>query len=134
MAEPVLTDTHRYIRFLEATSTKAGTLHPSTTFLQLRLGQRCLDIGCGIGEDARSIAHEFGAEVVGLDHNAGMVDEARSRSVGFNGVSFETGEAVRLPFPDSSFDAVWIKRRPGRSRHRGGPSAEARRASCCCGA
>src|SRR5215472_15072798 len=47
MAEPVLTDTHRYIRFLEATSTKAGTLHPSTTFLELRLGQRCLDIGCG---------------------------------------------------------------------------------------
>jgi len=48
MAEPLLTDTHRYIRFLEATSTKAGTLHPSTTFLELRLGQRCLHIGCGI--------------------------------------------------------------------------------------
>jgi len=47
MAEPVLTETHRYIRFLEATSTKAGTLHPSTTFLELRLGKRCLDIGCG---------------------------------------------------------------------------------------
>jgi len=93
MTEPVLTDTHRYIRFLEATSTKAGTLHPSTTFLELRLGQRCLHIGCGICEDASSIAHEIGAGAVGLDRNAGMVDEARSRSVGFNGVSFEDDRA-----------------------------------------
>ena len=32
MAEHVLTNTHGYIRFLEATSTKAGMLHPSLTF------------------------------------------------------------------------------------------------------
>lgn len=99
-----------FVRFLDRTSTRQGDHHPAVALLQLDPDQRCLDVGCGVGEDARSIADVFGARVVGVDINARMVRESQSRSAGRDGLTFLVAEAGRLPFVDSSFDAAWVKR------------------------
>ena len=72
-----------YVRFREATSTQAGQRHPASELLELRPGQCCLDLGCGIGEDARAIAEAFDAQLTGIDNNPRMIEVARSRSAAF---------------------------------------------------
>ena len=99
-----------FVRFLDRTSTRPGEHHPAVALLELDADQRCLDVGCGLGEDARSIAERCGARVVGVDANARMVRESRSRSAGSDGLAFLVAEAGRLPFAGSSFDAAWVKR------------------------
>jgi ubiquinone/menaquinone biosynthesis C-methylase UbiE len=49
------------------------------------------------------VAAEQGAEVVGVDFAASMVQLASER---YPAVSFQQGDAESLPFPDASFDAV----------------------------
>lgn len=65
-------------------------------------GQRVLDVACGTGSFAREAAGR-GAEVTGLDRNAGMLAVAR-RLVPH--VAWREGMAEDLPFDDASFDAV----------------------------
>jgi SAM-dependent methyltransferase len=99
-----------FVRFLERTSTRPGEHHPAVALLELDRGQRCLDVGCGVGEDARSIADLCGARVVGVDVNERMAQESVSRSAGRDGLAFVVAEAGRLPFAGSAFDAAWVKR------------------------
>lgn len=113
-----------FVRFLDHTSTRPGEHHPAVALLELNPDQRCLDVGCGLGEDARSIAEMCGARVVGLDVNMRMVRESRSRSAGRDGLAFLAAEADRLPFADSSFDAAWIKRTLMHLANPGGVIAE----------
>ena len=104
------TESDAYVRFLEATSTQSGQRHPASELLDLRPGHRWLDVGCGIGEDARGTANAFDVHVVGIDQNPQMIEVARSRSAGFSQVTFQTAEASELPFPNEAFDAGWVKR------------------------
>lgn len=67
-------------------------------------GQRVLDIAAGTGTSSNAIA-KAGATVVGLDFSAGMVKLGRLRHPE---VEFIQGDAMRLPFAESSFDAVTI--------------------------
>jgi SAM-dependent methyltransferase len=99
-----------YVRFLDRTSTRPGERHHALVLLELGPGERCLDVGCGTGEDARAVRELSGAEVVGVDLRPRMAAEARSRSAGHPGVTFLVGDAARLPFHDSAFDAAWVKR------------------------
>ena len=103
-------DSDWFVRFLDRTSTRPGEHHPAVALLELDPDQRCLDVGCGVGEDARSIAEVYAARVVGVDVNTRMVRESRSRSAGRDGLTFLVAEAGHLPFADSAFDAVWVKR------------------------
>jgi SAM-dependent methyltransferase len=98
-----------YVRFLDRTSTQPGERHHAVELLELRLEQRCLDLGCGVGEDARAMSAS-GARIVGIDLSPRMVSEARSRSAGRPGLTFLVADAVRLPFVDAAFDAAWTKR------------------------
>jgi ubiquinone/menaquinone biosynthesis C-methylase UbiE len=71
--------------------------------------RRALDVGTGTGAGAFAIARRFpGAEVVGVDLAGGMIEEARRKTPAElqNRVSFEVGDASKLPFPDGSFDLV----------------------------
>jgi 2-polyprenyl-6-hydroxyphenyl methylase/3-demethylubiquinone-9 3-methyltransferase len=61
-------------------------------------GLRILDLGCGKGRFAAHL-RERGAEVIGLDLSAAML----GRAVGLHRVR---ASARRLPFADSTFDAV----------------------------
>lgn len=65
--------------------------------------RRVLDVGCGTGIFSTRIADELGAEVIGCDLSAGMLEKAAERSTG---VEWIRGDATKLPLPDSSVDAI----------------------------
>ena len=66
---------------------------------------RCLDLCCGTGAVAWEMARR-GAHAIGLDASARMLAVARER-VGER-VMLVQGDALRLPFPNATFDAVTI--------------------------
>ena len=70
----------------------------------VRDGDRVLDVCCGTG-DLSIAAREAGGEVTGLDFSAPMLERARRKSAE---VEWLEGDALALPFPDGSFDAVTI--------------------------
>ncbi len=73
-------------------------------------GLHVLDLGCGIGGPARTLAAEFDADVTGIDLTPGFVDAARrlSAQLGLAGrTRFVRGSAAALPIADTSVDLVW---------------------------
>jgi demethylmenaquinone methyltransferase/2-methoxy-6-polyprenyl-1,4-benzoquinol methylase len=71
-----------------------------------RAGQRILDVATGTGMVAFALARH-GAQVTALDQSEAMLSVARRRTPPVGGsVTFVTGQAERLPFPDGSFDAL----------------------------
>lgn len=75
-------------------------------------GCRVLDVGCGLGDDAAAMAKLVspGGAVVGIDGSRAMVEAARARHDGVEGLSFEVADAAALPFGDATFDACRIDR------------------------
>ncbi len=67
-------------------------------------GRSVLDIGAGSGVFAEKFAAQ-GYPVNGVDANPEMVQAARER---VSSGSFREGVAERLPFPDASFDVVFM--------------------------
>lgn len=73
-------------------------------------GQKLLDLGCGPGESAFGMLERVpGLSVTGLDRSKPMIRIARMRR-SFererSRIDFVTGDAVRIPHEDESFDAV----------------------------
>jgi len=71
-----------------------------------------LDIGCGIGGPARSLAAMFGCKVTGVDLSPAFIAAAEylaSRCGLSSRVSFQLGDALDLPFEDSAFDVVLLQ-------------------------
>jgi len=66
---------------------------------------RLLDIGCGAGFLSNALARE-GFEVVGLDASAASLAVARGHDE-TNSVRYDVGDALALPYPAQSFDAVF---------------------------
>jgi SAM-dependent methyltransferase len=71
---------------------------------RVRPGERVLDIGCGYGAVAHSIAERAGAEVVGIDLDSSNVASAR-RMFPHPRLTFVTGKAPR-DLPDGRFDVI----------------------------
>ncbi|MCJ7604625.1 MAG: ubiquinone/menaquinone biosynthesis methyltransferase [Dehalococcoidales bacterium] len=73
--------------------------------------QRVLDLGCGTGDLALTIARFSGHNtgVTGLDYSPPMLERAR-RKASASGLSVEFihGDAAQTPFPDGHFDCVGI--------------------------
>ncbi len=65
---------------------------------------RVLDVGAGSGVFAEAFA-AAGLEVVGVDPNETLLALARQHAPA---ARFETGTAETLPFPDRSFDLVFL--------------------------
>ncbi|MFC6836535.1 class I SAM-dependent methyltransferase [Halomarina ordinaria] len=75
-------------------------------------GKRVLEIACGTGRFTVMLA-ERGADIVGLDISAAMVQQGRERArrAGVEDhLQFILGDAARLPFPDDYFDVVFAMR------------------------
>ena len=70
----------------------------------VRPGDRVLDACCGTGDLA--LADErAGGTVTGLDFSERMLERARRKSTSIEWIQ---GDALALPFPDASFDAVTV--------------------------
>ncbi|MGB5107252.1 MAG: methyltransferase domain-containing protein [Candidatus Zixiibacteriota bacterium] len=79
---------------------------------KLKPGLRVLDVGCGLGGSARYLATEQRCQVVGIDLTHEYIDTANKLAglVGLDHqVEFHHGSALKLPFPDNSFDLVWTE-------------------------
>ncbi len=80
--------------------------------LNLRPGDRVLDLACGTGLNfphLRQLVGESG-QVIGVDLTPAMLDIARKmiESNGWENVEVREADAAKLPFPDASFDKVII--------------------------
>lgn len=72
---------------------------------------RVLDVGCGIGGPARTVASLFGCHVVGVDLTPVFVDTARQLTelVGLaDRIDVAVADATALEFGDDTFDAVML--------------------------
>jgi phosphoethanolamine N-methyltransferase len=72
-------------------------------------GKRILDVGCGIGGPALEMVQTHGADVVGIDLEAPLIERAMAaaRRRGLDDrCQFQVVEAGPFPFPDDSFDVV----------------------------
>jgi SAM-dependent methyltransferase len=94
-----------HIRGLEATREVAD-------LAAVEAHSRVLDVGCGIGGPARTLASEYGCDVVGID----IVEEfCRAATLFTDRVEltdrarFQHGNALDLPFEDAEFDVVWFE-------------------------
>ena len=75
--------------------------------LALPDGARVLEVGCGTGAVARTLAVRPGVgEVVGLDPSPVFVQRARQIAAGVDNLSYVLGRGTALPFDDGAFDAV----------------------------
>jgi ubiquinone/menaquinone biosynthesis C-methylase UbiE len=75
-------------------------------------GRRIVDVGCGLGDDAASLAQLVapGGCVVAIDGSQTMITAARERHRDVAGLSFEVADAAQLPFDDASFDGCRVDR------------------------
>ncbi|CAN5389221.1 class I SAM-dependent methyltransferase [soil metagenome] len=94
-----------HVRGHAATVDLASMLNPSPT-------STVLDVGCGVGGPVRYIAETYGCHVTGIDLNAPFIEVARmlsDRTPSKDLVTFITGDALKMPFEDESFDNAWTQ-------------------------
>ncbi|MGD0611429.1 MAG: methyltransferase domain-containing protein [Anaerolineales bacterium] len=86
------------------------------SLMQIRPGQRVLDIGCGPGTDTIPLVQLVGSlgQVIGVDHDPGMVAEAERRAAAAGlstWVKHIQADATKgLPCPSGIFDACRSER------------------------
>ncbi|MBJ7459400.1 MAG: methyltransferase domain-containing protein [Thermoleophilaceae bacterium] len=77
------------------------------TLLELRPGDRILDVGCGPGNTLRRLVESIGPDglAVGVDAARGMLERAVADTTAPN-VAYVRADGAMLPFADGAFDAV----------------------------
>ena len=79
--------------------------------MNLKPGEKVLDLGCGAGWASRLLAHMVGGgerpgQVVGLDVSDEMIRRARANSAELDNVLFIVGSALQIPWEENFFDKV----------------------------
>jgi demethylmenaquinone methyltransferase / 2-methoxy-6-polyprenyl-1,4-benzoquinol methylase len=72
---------------------------------------RILDVATGTGDLALSLRDASAADVVGLDFSVAMLEAASRKETAAardRRIAWIAGDAMSLPFPDESFDAVTV--------------------------
>lgn len=69
---------------------------------------QALEVACGTGISTRHVVQALpaGSAMVATDLNAAMVDFARAAQADLPATTFETADALELPYSDASFDLV----------------------------
>lgn len=78
------------------------------SLLDLVAGNAVADVGCGTGEDVRSLARLVGpgGQGVGFDLSEAMLEQARERHADITAASFRHASAQALPADDATFDGI----------------------------
>ena len=79
---------------------------PFAAQVELRPGDRVLDVACGTGNVTIPLARR-GAMMTGVDIAPNLLEQARARAAmeGLT-IQFDEGDAEQLPYPDGTFDVV----------------------------
>ncbi|XP_028787004.1 phosphomethylethanolamine N-methyltransferase [Neltuma alba] len=78
--------------------------------LELKPGQRVLDVGCGIGGGDIYMAENFDVEVVGIDLSINMISLAIERAIGLKcSVEFECADCTKKIYPEGTFDVIYAR-------------------------
>ncbi len=98
-------------RLVEELNASAGATARRARILEalaLKPGHRVLDVGSGPGHQAFDMSSVVGptGHVDGVDSADSAVEIARRRCSDLGNISFQLGDASRLPFDDATFDAV----------------------------
>lgn len=70
-----------------------------------RPGEKILDIGCGIGWFAATVASKYGAEVLAIDASEYAINEARRRYGNVNNLDFQVCDALLIEY-EEAFDKI----------------------------
>ncbi len=74
--------------------------------VDLRAGERVLDVACGNGNAALAAARRFG-KVSGLDYVRALLESARARAAAERlDLELTEGDAEKMPYGDAAFDVV----------------------------
>ncbi len=75
-------------------------------------GSRVLDVGCGVGGPARTLAKQCNCRVMGVDITEEYCNTARwlTDKVGLGEkISFLRASALEIPIEDDGFDVIWMQ-------------------------
>ncbi|XP_034699396.1 phosphomethylethanolamine N-methyltransferase-like [Vitis riparia] len=103
----------RYERVFGEGFVSTGGLETTKEFvakLDLKPGQKVLDVGCGIGGGDFYMAEDFDVEVVGIDLSINMISIALERAIGRKClVEFEVADCTKKTYPDNTFDVIYSR-------------------------
>ncbi|KAF5089127.1 Ubiquinone/menaquinone biosynthesis C-methyltransferase UbiE [anaerobic digester metagenome] len=96
------------LRLADQADTLTGILHSGTAYPS---GSRVLEAGCGVGAQTIALAKNSPeAEITSIDISRESLSHAESliRSEGISNVNFKQADIINLPFPENSFDHVFV--------------------------
>lgn len=106
-------DRQYFIEYLDTVRARPGIREGKElafSLLALKPGSLVLDVGCGTGDDAMSLAKIVGEKgrAIGIDNSETMITEARKRASKSNirNVEYHEGSVYRIAFPAGTFDGV----------------------------
>ncbi|KAI9173933.1 hypothetical protein LWI28_009075 [Acer negundo] len=103
----------RYERVFGEGFVSTGGIETTKDFvakLDLKPGQKVLDVGCGIGGGDFYMANKFDVHVVGIDLSVNMISFALERAIGLKcSVEFEVADCTKKTYPDNTFDVIYSR-------------------------
>jgi SAM-dependent methyltransferase len=103
----------RCLQFMQNMSCFQRYKHESLHCLQLKPGSTAIDVGCGLGADAFSMAQAVGPSglSIGLDSSKAFVDRATQLYASHGKyLRFVVADASAIPFRDATADAIRVDR------------------------
>ncbi len=95
-------------RLHDQATTLSTLLHEGVQYAR---GRRVLECGCGTGAQTILLAASSPeAEIISVDVSPASLHQAKARidAAGYRNVTFETADVFHLPFPEQSFDDVFV--------------------------
>ncbi|WP_035700323.1 class I SAM-dependent methyltransferase, partial [Glycomyces tenuis] len=105
-------DPDRPITVDERTESQAEMYRRVVSRLEPGLGERLLELGCGIGVGAALVAREFGVMVTGVDRSDEQLERARRVNAEAiaelaDRLTFQKGSVTELPSADNAVEGVY---------------------------